>query len=114
MLLKKITHPIILLRLFLGIVFLSAGVYRLFHWQEALTEFHQLGIPFIYPLLYAMVALEMIGGLCLIINVKTRIVTLIFAFFLAAALIQALLVSGTSIINGFGELFFFHANATDF
>lgn len=108
--LKKI-KPIDLLRLFLGIVFLSAGIYRAFHWQQALLEFSILNLS--SYLIYLTVLLEIIGGLALIFNVKTKKVLFVFIAFLLIALINVFLTSGKNIISQSGELFFFNPNPTD-
>ncbi len=103
---------ITLLRIFLGLVFLSAGVYRLFHWQGAVLEFSQLKLDSTY-LPGLAVIFEIIGGAFLLFNFQTKKVLLAFIIFLAAAIFWAFIVSGQSISSSAGELFFFRANPTD-
>lgn len=103
----------VLLRLFLGLVFLSAGLYRVFNWQIAQTEMSGLNINIPY-LSVLIVVLEIIGGLFLILNYKTRITLSIFTLFLSLTLIYSLLVYGKNIIGGASELFIFSPNPTDF
>lgn len=109
---KNNLQPITLLRLFLGIIFLSAGVYRIFNWQQAVLEFSKLNLNFVY-LIALIIALEIIGGLFLILNIKTKKVLLVFIVFILLALMVALLSSGQALINNIGELFSFDANPTD-
>ena len=101
-----------LLRLFLGIIFLSAGIYRVFNWQQAILEFSELHLNSVY-LIALMVALEIIGGLLLIFNVKTKEVLLIFIIFILLALVGAFLTAGKDIISKSGELFVFSPTPTD-
>ncbi len=101
-----------LLRLFLGLVFISAGLYRIFNWQQAALEFSKLHLNSVY-LIALTVALEIVGGLFLIFNIKTKKVLLIFIIFILLALIGAFLVAGKDIILKSGELFAFDLTSTD-
>ena len=109
---KKI-EPASLLRLFLGLVFLSAGLFRIFNWQKGIIEFSELHLPFAAYLLFFTVCLEIIGGLMLIFNIKTKEALLVFVVFIILALLQALIFSFGQIQNTAAELFFFKANSVD-
>jgi len=105
-------EPKSLLRLFLGLVFLSAGIYRIFNWQEAVAEFSRMNLN--YPILIvALMLFEIVGGLMLIFNIKTKKMLLVFIIFILLALIGAFVTSGKDIILGFGELFTFSQTPTD-
>ena len=106
--------PRFLLRLFLGFVFLSAGTYRIFHWQEALAEISTLHLPLIPLMSFLVITLEIIGGLMLIFNLKSKWVVMVFTVFLAITLLQTLLFSLNTITANFGELFFYSLTPTDF
>jgi uncharacterized membrane protein YphA (DoxX/SURF4 family) len=100
------------LRLFLGIIFFSAGIYRLFNWQQAVLEFSKLNLNSVY-LMSLTITLEIIGGIFLIFNIKTKKVLLTFIVFILLALISSFLVSGQDLINNAKELFSFDSNPTD-
>lgn len=104
--------PIVLLRLFLGLVFLSAGIYRIFNWHQAVLEFSGLNINSDYLIILTII-LEVFGGLLLILNIKTKKVLLAFIIFIFFALAAAFLNSGRDIISKSGELFFFNPTPTD-
>lgn len=103
-----------LLRIFLGLVFLSAGIYRIFNWQQAVLEISNLHVPFTAFLAILVITLEIAGGVLLILNFQTKKVALAFSIFIALALILAFLSNGQEIINNIGKLFTFQAEPTDF
>jgi uncharacterized membrane protein YphA (DoxX/SURF4 family) len=104
--------PITLLRLFLGLVFISAGVYRIFNWQSAALELSRLNLSSAYLSAF-IIALEIIGGLFLIFNIQAKKVLLVFIIFIVFALISAFFAAGRDIISKFGELFIFSSTPTD-
>lgn len=112
---KNKINPSFLLKIFLGLVFLSAGIYRIFNWQKALLEFSEIAIfsiPPFYVLIFT-VALELIGGFLLIFSKKIKLVLFIFIVFLVIALFQTIMNSGKELISNAGELFSFNATPTD-
>lgn len=111
-LLKKI-EPESLLRIFIGLIFLSAGIYRIFNWQQANIEFSALKLNSVYLIALAMI-LEIVGGLFLIFNIKTKKVLLAFVIFIILALISAVLGAGKDLIAKSSELFVFDLTPTDF
>ena len=110
--LKKIKeNPVELLRLFLALVFLSAGIFRIFNPSLAQQEFSGLGLPsFLFPL---MIVFEIVAGLLLLINKFARQIYFLLAFFLVMALGWALLSEGSALVKGAGELFVFNLTPTD-
>ena len=102
-----------LLRIFLGLIFLSAGVGRVFNWQIVIPELHQFGLDSVYISIF-IIALEIICGLLLIFNIKPKKVLLVFITLLTVVLIWALLVAGKSLIGNASELFTFHLTPSNF
>jgi uncharacterized membrane protein YphA (DoxX/SURF4 family) len=109
---KNYFKPVALLRLFLGLVFVSAGIYRIFNWQAAVLEIHKLNLNSVYLSIF-LIAIEIIGGLLLIFNIKTKKVLLVFIIFIIIALVSAFLANGKDIISKSGELFTFSPTPTD-
>lgn len=103
-----------LLRVFLGIVFLSAGIFRIFNWQLAVIEFSRFPFGQLNNyLIVFVIALEVIGGLLLLFNKKTKIVLVIFIVFLFLALVQIIATNFHNLLTQSSELFFFEATPTD-
>jgi len=105
--------PTSLLRIFLGLVFVSAGLFRIFNWQMAVAELSRLNIYSPYLSIF-IILLEIIGGLLLIFNIKTKNALAGFITFLVFTLIWALVVSGKSLLGNASELLTFHLTPTDF
>jgi uncharacterized membrane protein YphA (DoxX/SURF4 family) len=102
-----------LLRLFLGLTFLSAGIFRVFNWNAAVIEFSGLNLSTANYLIVLIIALEIIGGLLLILNIKIKEVLLIFSSFIVIAIIIAFMANGNNIIANYKELFTFTPSPTD-
>jgi len=102
-----------LLRIFLGLVFLSAGLYRIFNWPMTILELSKLNLNSVYLAIF-IIALEITTGLFLIFNIKTKKVLISLIIFLTITLIWALIISGKNLINNASELFTFHLTPTDF
>lgn len=111
----KDKNPIFILRIFLGLIFLSAGLYRALHIERAFLEFSPMvNHTIIYPAIYLVILLEIIGGLFLIFNFKIKITVLVFFIFMFLVIVQSLIFSSQEILSGFEELFFYNINPTDF
>lgn len=109
---KKI-ESIDILRIFLGVVFLSAGIYRIFNWQQAVSEFSNLKLESIYlPIL--SVAFEIIAGFLLILSIKTKKVLMLLTVFLSFTLFWTLIFYSKELIANSNELFIFNITPTDF
>jgi len=103
-----------LLRIFLGFVFTSAGVYRLMNWNDFLLEFSRFPFgKFNKYLIIFVIALEIIGGLLLISNKNSKTVISIFIAFVALALLQIIATNAPILIKQSYELFSFDATPTD-
>jgi uncharacterized membrane protein YphA (DoxX/SURF4 family) len=100
-----------ILRVSVGIVFLSAGLYRIFYPGFARQEILDLGLPVFIT--WVIVALEIASGLLLLAGKYLRLVSLVMIIFLALALTQGLMANGANVFENFGDLFVFRANPVD-
>ncbi|HEX2941923.1 MAG TPA: DoxX family protein [Rhodopila sp.] len=84
----------LLLRVTLGALFLVHAALKIFVFTIPGTVgfFMKLGLP--GPLAYAVIALEVFGGLALILGVQTRIVSLLLAADLVGAIATVHLANG--------------------
>jgi len=103
--------PLVLLRLLMALIFLSAAIFRIFNIEAARSELLELSLPQI--LVWPLITLELIGGLCLLLDYQSKKVAIILSCFLFFALIQALFVNYQVILKQLPELFVFKANALD-
>jgi len=110
--LEIIKNPSILLRVLMGLVFCSAGLFRLFVPQVALNEMANLNISslFVFPI----TALEIITGLALLLNRYVKYAAGALIIFLFFALIKGLIIGGGGLWTAAGELFVFNVTPTDF
>jgi putative oxidoreductase len=78
----------LLLRLMAGAVFLWEGILKFVYVNQGIGRFTKLGIPF--PLVTAPFVgwLEIIGGICLILGVGTRLVTIPFIVEMVVAMLS--------------------------
>ena len=108
---KLVESPEDIFRIFLALVFLSAGMFRIFNPNMVVFEFTALRLP--VWLSGFMVFFEIGAGLGLIFNKYTKVIYWLLIFFLLFVLIWALTISGKSIFMSAGELFIFNLNPTD-
>ena len=101
-----------LLKLFLGLVFLCAGVYRIFFWQSAISEIQALNIGFPAIISALVIILEISGGLAIIFNFHTKKFLWVFAAFLTSALLWMLILSWKTLLFNAGVLFTFRKWST--
>lgn len=98
-------------RYFLALVFLSAGLFRIFNPSLAAQEFINLRLPlFLSPL---MIMFEIGVGVGLLINRYTKQIYYSLLVFLLIVLSWALVINAREIINQAGELFVFNLTPTD-
>ncbi|MFA6190567.1 MAG: DoxX family protein [Candidatus Staskawiczbacteria bacterium] len=102
-----------LLRYFLGFVFLFAGIYRVFNWQNAIIEFSKFNFASAYYLITLVILVEIVGGLLLILNIRTKEILFIFSIFIVCAILGAFAINGKNIILNLKELFVFDSTPTD-
>lgn len=82
--------PIALARISVGVLFLESGRGKLFlRLDELVAYFVELGIP--WPHLNAVVvaSIEFFGGICLILGLATRLVSVSLAFIMLVAILTA-------------------------
>jgi uncharacterized membrane protein YphA (DoxX/SURF4 family) len=98
-------NPVVVLRILMGLVFLSAGVYRIFFPVQAAQEMIDLHLPVI--LTWLIVILEILGGLFLLSGKFQRTVNMVMIIFLCLAIINVMVLKGREIIASVGRLFVF-------
>jgi len=106
-----IKNPSVLLRVLMGVVFCSAGLFRLFVPQAALDEMANLGLPVL--LVFPITAFEIVLGLFLILNRYVKYTAGALVLFLAVALIKGMIAGGWGLFSLAGELFVFNVTPTD-
>ena len=99
-------------RVFLALVFLSAGIFRIFNPELAQTELSLLALPSAFS--YFLIFFEIGAGVLLLLHKWTRLVYAFLAGFLIVTLELALSINAEAIINSVSELFVFDLNPTDF
>lgn len=110
---KLIIKPDDLLRIFISLIFIIAGLFRIFNPSLAQDELIYLGLPVF--LSWFLIIFEIGGGAYLLFKGRFwRKITFLFIFFLFFALFLALKIDSITIINNFKELFVFDVNSTDF
>lgn len=82
--------PILLVRLSVGLLFFESGRGKLFFKFEELVEyFVQLGIPFPHLNAIVVASSEFVGGMCLILGLATRVVSIQLAVIMLVATLTA-------------------------
>lgn len=104
-------NRIVALRILMALVFLGAGLFRIFNPGAANLELMNLKLPLFFG--WPIIILEILGGLCLLLNYKAGKMALMLGIFLILALLQALIINGAEIWRQAGELFVFKANSLD-
>lgn len=101
-----------LLRILIGLVFFSAGIFRFINPSFVKLEFETLGVSnfFYLPLAF----FESVGGFLILIkaNYYKQIVKF-FIFFLIFALLLAFYLNYNYLLQNISELFVFNINPTD-
>ena len=82
--------PILLVRLSVGLLFFESGRGKLFFKLEELGEyFVQLGIPLPHLNALVVASIEFLGGICLILGLATRVVSIQLAVIMLVATLTA-------------------------
>lgn len=108
---KYLNEPTDILRIFLALVFLAAGVFRVFNPSVARLEFINLQLPIIIS--WPVVIFELFVGIGLLLNKYVKYIYYLLIVFLVFILVWALMLNGQVIIRAAGELFVFNLNPTD-
>jgi uncharacterized membrane protein YphA (DoxX/SURF4 family) len=101
-----------IIRIFLALVFLTAGIFRIFNFEIAVFEFAKLHL--FSWLSWPTIILEIGAGLSLLFNKYTKYTYRLLVLFLIFVLSWALLIDGGNLLKAAGELFIFNLNPTDF
>jgi uncharacterized membrane protein YphA (DoxX/SURF4 family) len=110
---KLFLNPENVLRILMSLIFISAGLFRIFHPSLAQDELLLLGLPTF--LSWFLIIFEIGGGIYLLLKGRFwRKITFLFIFFLLFALLLAIKIDSSTIFNNFKELFVFDINSTDF
>ena len=108
---EYLEQPLNIIRVFLALVFLSAGLFRIFNSGAAELELVNLQLP-VY-LSGLIIIFEIMAGLALLMNKYVRYIYWLLVFFLIFILIWGLAINGQTIIRNAGELFAFNLTPTD-
>jgi len=95
----------------MGLVFFTAGAFRLFAPQAALNEMASLGLSGVW--IFPIAVLEIAAGLSLVLNRYVKYSAGVLAVFLLGTLIKGLILGGSALWLKAGELFVFDINPTD-
>jgi len=90
----------VLIRLMAGGVFLSEGILKLVYTNQGVGRFTKLGFPFPDLTAHGVAAFEIVGGLCLLAGLYTRLVALGFSI----EMIVAILTTKISLFLGTSPL----------
>ncbi|MFZ4632194.1 MAG: DoxX family protein [Patescibacteria group bacterium] len=108
---KIISEPEDVLRIGLALIFLTAGIYRVFNPEAAIQEFSALKLPIF---LSGLTVFGEIGfGALLLVNKFVKYIWFILIAFLIFVLSWAIVISGGKVFLGAGDLFVFNSNPTD-
>jgi len=72
-------------RIAIAALFLPAGLNKLMGMEGAMGYFTSLGLPVVTVLIWVIIAIEVLGGLALILGYKTRFVAIGLAIFTVSA-----------------------------
>ena len=100
------------LRFALALIFISAGIFRIFNPAAAAAELANLQLPSF--LTWIILVIEIGGGILLFLGKQIRLVSFLFIVFLIIALVAALAANGLEILAKAHQLFVFNLEPTDF
>ena len=104
-------RSLVILRVFLGIVFISAAIFRIINFSSGMAEMQALGLPGLSSII--IILLEIASGLLLILNKYIRIAVSVLVVVLTIGVIVALVTNFHNIMINFKELFVLDATPTD-
>ena len=106
-------HTLTFLRITIGIIFLSAGLHRIFFFSIAYQNFLELGIKFVMPLLVVTILIEIVCGFLLIINRFIIPASMTIGITLIFAIILSFLNSKPEFFHNINELFILTVTPTN-
>lgn len=102
-----------LLRSVMALIFISAGLFRIFNPDAALIEIESLGLSSVWT--WPIIVLEVLGGTYLLLKGRYwKQIVVLFIIFLIISLIIALSIDFHGLLQSAQELFVFNVNPTDF
>lgn len=111
---KKINvtkDPLIIFQTLLALVFLSAGIFRIFNPEIVLDEATTLRMPvFLFKL---VIVFEIVSGIGLLFNRGVKYIYTFLILFLSFALVLAIVLDGGQLLKSASELFVFNLTPTD-
>ena len=99
------------IQMFLGIIFLSAGLFRIFNYPAAQLEVNGLRLPVVASVL--VITLELVISICFLANRFVKYASLVAALFLAVPISISFFLYPDILYSQLSELFVFNATATD-
>ena len=99
------------IRIFIGLVFLSAAVFRIFSFPTAELEISSLGLPGWAP--FFVIALELVIAIALLTNRYVKHALLVTSVFLVSTIVLGCSLDADRIRSQLAELFVFNATPTD-
>lgn len=106
-------NPLALLRVGLGLVFLAAGLHRIFFFQLAVDNFAWLGLQPATALVIATIAIEFFVATCYLLERKVALASGTLIALLVVAVGISLLKAGASFTQNINELFVLTATPTN-
>lgn len=97
--------------MFLGIIFLSAGLFRIFDYPAAQLEVNGLQLPIAASVL--VIILELAIAICFLTNRYVKYASLVAALFLMVPISISFFLYSEMLYSQFSDLFVFNATATD-
>ncbi len=106
-----LNSPTEIIRVFLALVFLAAGIFRIFNPVAAELELLNLRLPLLFS--WPLILFEILAGLGLLLNKYVKYIYYLLIVFLVFILIWAFVLNGRGLTNQVGELFAFNLTPTD-
>ena len=94
-----------LLRLSLGVIYIQAGLGKFVNFEKTVGFFISIGIPFPEINVVFSAGIELIAGVCILIGLMTRLVSLPLAF----VMVIAIITGHRADIHSFSDLFALNA-----
>jgi uncharacterized membrane protein YphA (DoxX/SURF4 family) len=101
----------IIVRILMAVIFLSAALYRIFNYNEAVLEMSSLKLPAFMGLF--VILFEIVIGLLFIFDKIVKLAAISTVIFLSLAIIISLITNFSSILSNAKVLFIFNPEPTD-
>tara|TARA_Y100000310_G_C20639880_1_gene793298 strand:- start:1100 stop:1534 length:435 start_codon:yes stop_codon:yes gene_type:complete len=107
-------NPLSLLRIFLGLIFLSAGLQKILFFKVTYENFLLLGIYPAIPFLIITIILEVICGILLVINRYKLFASLVLGLIILITIIVSVINGGYSLLNNINDIYILTLTPTFF